>query len=128
MRALARQVDLMTCPPAVARFATPGQVFLTVGRHYDVFALAVFEGQPLFQVVDDLRYPAWLPSWLFDVVDPALPSDWIGNVFREEPSFVAGPDFVAKDQAAYGRMVELEAHEVDLFWKRVDASIERPEE
>jgi hypothetical protein len=118
----------MTCPPTVARFATPGQVFVTAGKHYDVFALAVFEGQPLLQVVDDLRSPAWLPSWLFDVVDPSLPSDWIGNVFHEEPSFVAGPDFVAKDQTAYGRMVELEANEVDLFWKRVDASIERPEE
>jgi hypothetical protein len=61
------------------------------------------------------------------VVDAALPSDWIGNVFREEPSVVAGPDFVAKDQSAYRRVVELEAHEVDLFWKRVDALIERPE-
>ena len=103
MRVLARQVNLMTCPPNVARFATPGQVLVTAGRHYEVFALAVFEGHPLIQIVDDLRYP----SWLFDVVDPALPSDWICNLFREEPSFVAGPDFVAKDQAAYGRWLSL---------------------
>ena len=127
MRAQARQVDLTGCPPGVARFATPGQVFVTIGQQYEVFALAVYEGCPLFQIVDDLRYPAWLPSWLFDVVDPALPLDWIGGVFRDEPSFVAGPDFVAKDQSAYGRMVELEAYEVDLFWKRVEASSEQPE-
>ncbi len=33
---------------------------------------------------------------------------------------VIGPEFVARDQAAYRAMVELEADQVGRFWKRVD--------
>jgi hypothetical protein len=121
MRVLARLVDLTRCPAGVAESATPGQVFVTVGRQYDVHAIAVFEGVPMLQIVDDIRYPAWLPAWLFEVVDAALPPDWICCVFREEPALVLGPEFVAKDQQAYASMVELEADQVDRFWKRVEA-------
>ncbi len=119
MLAVARKIDLENLPEAIARLAPPGQVFLTVERHYDVFAVAIFEGQVLLQVVDDLEYPAWLPAWLFELQDTALPSEWICNVFREEPALVLGPVFVAKDLAAYVRMVELEAGAVDLFWQQV---------
>jgi len=119
MRAVARQIEVGSLPESIAKFAPPGQVFLTAGRQYDVHAIAVFEGQPSLLVVDDLRNPAWYPAWLFEVVDTALPPDWICNVFREEPALVVGPDFVASDLAAYEGMVELAADRVDLFWKRV---------
>ena len=121
MQVVARHVDVATAPPELAGLVTPGQVFLTAGRTYAVFSLAVFKGRTTLQVVDDLRYPAWLPAWLFDVVDAAVPSDWICNVFHDDPVLVAGPPFVAKDQGAHARMVELEASEVDLFWKREQA-------
>ena len=122
MRAVARHIDAGNLPESVARFASPGQVFLTAGRQYDVHAIAVFEGLPSFHVVDDLRYPAWYPAWLFDLADTALPPDWICNVFREQPALVIGPDFVASDLDAYEGMVELAADKVDLFWKRVGSS------
>jgi hypothetical protein len=122
MQAVARQVDEESLPDSVAKFATPGQVFITAGRRYEVHAIAVFDGRASFQVVDDLRYPAWYPAWLFDVTDSALPPDWICNVFREEPALVIGPEFVARDLAAYQGMVELFADKVDLFWKRVGSS------
>lgn len=120
MLAVARQVDLETLPGAIARFAPPGQVFLTAGHQYRVFAVAVFKGQAFLQVVDDLKHPAWLPALLFDLEETTLPPDWICSVFREEPTLLLGPDFVAKDLAAYKRMVELEPDAVELFWKRVE--------
>lgn len=109
-------------PKPVARFAPPGQRFLTVGRQYEVHAIAVFEGVTRFQVVDDLGYPHWYPTWLFEVSDTTMPSDWICNVFRDEPALVIGPNFVAGDLAAYEAMVELDSEKVDLFWKRVGPS------
>lgn len=118
MRGVARHVDSEQLPEALRRLAPAGQTFVTAGREYSVFAVAVFEGHALLQVIDDLEYPAWLPAWLFDVKDTELPSDWICNVSREEPALVLGPEFVAKDRSAYNRMVELDSESVEMFWKR----------
>lgn len=121
MQVVARCVDLSEAPVEIAPLLTPGQVFVTAGQKYAVFALAVFEGRTTLQVIDDLNGPAWLPACLFDVTDSVVSSDWICSLFRDDPVLVAGPAFVAQDQAAHARMVGLEAHEVDLFWKRVQA-------
>ncbi|WP_437779222.1 hypothetical protein [Sorangium sp. So ce1097] len=97
------------------------QTFLTVGREYEVQAVAVFRGFPVLQVVDDLGGSSWRASWLFDVVERSIPTDWICNILHEEPAMLLGPEFVAKDEDSYGAMVELEAEQVDRFWKRVNA-------
>ena len=34
---------------------------------------------------------------------------------------IIGPDFIAKDKESYIAMVELQADQVDRFWKRIDA-------
>jgi hypothetical protein len=70
--------------------------------------------------VDDLGYPAWIPGWLFTITDPSLPADWICQVLHEELELVMGPDFIAKDESAYGTMVDLASDQVERFWKRVD--------
>jgi hypothetical protein len=121
MLVVAKKVDYARCPPEVARFAPPEQVRLTVGKMYEVHAVAVFNGIIMLQVIDDLRYPTWEPMWLFDLQDRTLPDDWICNLFHDEPSMVLGPEFVARDEESYGAMVELEAEQVDLFWKRVES-------
>lgn len=121
MRAIARQIDIGSLPASIARFAPPGQVFLTAGREYDVHAISVFGGQPTFLVVDDLKYPAWYPAWLFDVTATVLPPDWICSVFRAEPVLVLGPKFVASDIDAYEGMVELAADKVEMFWRRIES-------
>ena len=123
MRVVAREVDESDMPQALIRREPPGQRFLTVGREYTVHALTVFEGHVKFQIVDDLGHPALHAAWLFDVVDPSIPNDWIASPFRAEPSLVVGPPFLASDLDAYARMVQLEMAEVDEFWKRLD----RPE-
>ncbi len=42
-------------------------------------------------------------------------------MFHDEPALLLGPDFVAKDQAAHASMAELEADQVDRFWKRIES-------
>ena len=121
MRVIAREVNWGECPHEIASYTKQPETFITVGRDYEVHAVAIFKGFPGLQVVDDLRQPSWEAGWLFDVVENAIPEDWICNVFREEPVLVLGPDFVARDRVSYGAMVELEADQVDRFWKRVEA-------
>lgn len=125
MRVVARDVDPLDAPPAVAPFAVPGQVFLTPNRTYDVHAIAVFEGVVALQVMDDLwaetRLPDWYPAWLFDVVERSLDDDWIVGVFQAEPAIVIGPDFVAASLESYEQMVELYRDKVDRFRRRIAA-------
>lgn len=125
MRVVARQVDLNSVPESIREFVAPGQVFLTAGKEYDVHAIVVFERHVAFQVVDDMEYPEWYPAWLFDVTDSRLPRDWICNVFRGEPAFVMGPEFIAKDIKSYVEMVEKAPEQVDLFWERVESLSKR---
>lgn len=121
MRVIARQVDWSECPTEIAPYTTRAQTFLTVGNEYEVHAVAIFKGSPRLQVVDDLGYPSWRASWLFDMVDTSLPRDWICNVLDDEPRLLLGPEFVARNEASYEAMVELEPDQVARFWERLDA-------
>lgn len=121
MLAIARKVNWSECPANIAPYTKESQTFLTVGREYEVHAVAIFKGFPNLQVIDDLGYPTWQVVWLFEVTDTKIPKDWICNVFHDEPVLVLGPDFVARDEVSYGAMVELEAAQVERFWRRVDA-------
>lgn len=121
MRVRARQVNWDECPNELAPYTKRSQTFLTVGREYEAQALIVFKGFPVLQVVDDHRRPSWYATWLFDIVDHVIPTDWICNFLHEEPSMLLGPEFIVKDEESYGAMVELEADQVDRFWKRLDA-------
>jgi hypothetical protein len=88
MEVQARHVDVAQAPETIASLVTPGQVFITPGKRYAVFAIASFGARLTLQVVDDLGYPAWLPASRFEVIDPALPSDWICSVFHDEPALL----------------------------------------
>jgi hypothetical protein len=79
-------------------------------------------------MIDDLGYPSWKPAWLFDVVDPSIPGDWICSTFRDDPCLVLGPAFVAGSLEAYAAMVELEPAQVEQFWQRVEKSPANPDE
>lgn len=119
MRMRARHVDATSIPTAIRPYL--GQTFLTTGKDYEVEAAAVFEGLVMLQVVDDLGNPAWRPAWLFDLVEPTIPGDWVLASFHNEPALVLGPAFIAESVQAYGAMVELQPDQVRRFWERVDA-------
>lgn len=114
----ARPVNQALAPAAVRPYL--GQLLITPGKEYEVHAAAVFEGLLLVQVIDDVGYPAWKPAWLFDVVDRAVPTDWICSTFHDDPSLVLGPEFIAGGQERYAAMVELEPEQVERFWKRIE--------
>jgi len=72
-----------------------------------------------FQVINDLDSPVWLPAWLFRVIENTIPSGWRFNVFGNDLEMVLGPEFVAADEQAYKRMVELYPAAVEAFWRNV---------
>lgn len=120
MRAVAQRTSFENSPPELGVYQkASGQVFLTISQEYEVHALAAFANAIFLQVVDDNNYPAWYPAWLFNVVDKTLPSDWIGNIFHDELELVFGPEFIARDEASYSAMVELESNSVRQFWNRI---------
>lgn len=121
MRVSARAVNWADCPASAAPHAVQSQTFVTVGREYEVHAMAVFNGNPLLQVVDDLGLPAWKSVWLFQVVSHDLPDDWLVSLFRGEPAVVFGPEFLVRDEDTYSAMVELDSGQVARFWSRIDA-------
>ena len=124
MRVRATKRERDECLDEVRLFIPGDGASVTVGKVYEVHAISVFGGNVLVQIVDDLRFPVWYPSVLFEVVNRDLPSDWQCNSFAQismqKHIVVFGPEFVVQNEAAYNAMVELDADQVDLFWKRVD--------
>ena len=120
MRVQASVVDYSECPEQVKPYVKPDQVFVTIGKQYEIHGIALFGCVLMLNIVDDLGYPNWNPSWLFDVVELTLPHDWECNLFKGDLGMVLGPEFVARDEGAYSRMVELDAEQVERFWKRLD--------
>ena len=103
---------------------------ITTGREYDVYAISLFGlpeyGRPrilTFQIIES-NSPSWLPSFLFEVVEPSLPKDWECNLFPSG-NFVIGPAFVVETEDAYGAMVEQEPDAMRKFRAR-QREIESP--
>ena len=125
MRVIGRSVEISECPPNIRAYV--GQSFVTVGKEYEVHALAIFDGIVMMQIVDDVGMPSWRPGWLFETLDGAMASDWICNAPNDGPiSLLVGPPFVVQDEASYTQMVELETDQVARFWKRIDDKLLRP--
>lgn len=126
MRVIARKVNLAECPPLIASlgYGQSHNVRVTWGKEYVVYAISLFRDILDLQIVDDLGYPAWYPSWFFDNSEMSIPGDWICNIQHDDHQFMIGPAFVAKDEEAYKAMVQLEPEPVRLFWERVKASSE----
>ncbi|MCX7806883.1 MAG: hypothetical protein N3A38_17100 [Planctomycetota bacterium] len=106
-----------------SRRCDPG---ITPGKTYEVYALS-FVGHPeynrprtlAFQIIDDAGFQAWLPAFLFEIVDRKLPSDWEANLFPDG-NFVIGPSFVVESPEAYDAMVESDPEAMKKFWERLE--------
>jgi hypothetical protein len=99
-------------------YSSESKTYITLGKEYEVYALSVFQGVVFLQVINDVDIIDWLPAWLFEVRDTSLPSDWIANLFQEEPVLILGPEFVASDEIAYARMAELHPAALEKFRQR----------
>ena len=117
-----------------AGWSTQSQVFVTIGREYEVHAL-VFAGNPEyrtprprilgFQIVNDIDSPSFYPTCLFEVVDRTLPHDWECNLFPPG-NFLIGPRFIIESTEAFDAMSDKEPDAMRKFRSRLqDIEAER---
>ena len=129
MRVRARNVQAGDCSPRIRAFIGENQRFLTPPNEYEVHAMSLFDGFLFLQIVNDIRFPAWLPFVLFEEIDGTIPSDWKCTFFPRNSErgllMLLGPDFIVRDEKSYQEMVELDAEQVDRFWKRIDLLSQR---
>jgi hypothetical protein len=129
MRVRARNIDeaLAKMPAHEAPFEPRGQVFLTEGKEYTVYALSVYKRVVSVLIVDDLRTQTFYLTRLFEVIDPKVGSDWICSTFPDDPvQLLLGPAYVAKDLESYGALLDCRQAQVDLFWRRINEGIVEP--
>jgi hypothetical protein len=121
MRLLAIRQTFEECPPEISAIGVfPDSVtHVTKGKIYEAYAIAVWSGVPVFQVIDDLGSVTWLAGWLFKIESNDIPEDWVINCFEGKVSLVMGPSFVAENEAAYDAMIDEEVEAKTKFWQRV---------
>jgi hypothetical protein len=129
MRVRARKIQANELSPRIQGYIGQNQQFLTHANEYEVHAMSFFDGLLFLQIIDDTRFPAWVPSSLFEQADTSIPSDWKCTMFPRSTEkgilMLLGPDFIVRDEKSYQEMVELDADQVDRFWKRIDSLSEQ---
>jgi hypothetical protein len=101
---------------------------LTVGSRYVVYAITTFHGHCWYYVFDDNRlpYPVWKLAPLFEILDPAIPPDWVCGYVRkseEDEGFpvISFPEW-ACDHSFYERLVDGDPEATAVFeMRRVSA-------
>ena len=58
-------------------YTTESQFSLTVGQEYSVLGMAVWNSSVLVLVADQNDWPNWIPTELFTVKDPRVPTGWL---------------------------------------------------
>jgi len=126
MRASAIKTNYQGCPSSilVLGFSAESETNITLNKEYSVWALSRWRGVPFFQIINDINFPVWLPSWLFNLTDKSVPAGWVFNFYEDEIEVLLGPDFIAQDQDAYQSMVEMIPSSVEAFWRNVKMSEE----
>lgn len=118
MKAVAKKLDWNDVPEDVRPFVSQNQTFITAECEYVVYAISVYKKVSFFLVVDDLEAPVFLPSWAFSLTSKEVRSDWICNIdLGGDVELVIGPDFIARDLAAYVGMIDQETAALDRFWR-----------
>jgi hypothetical protein len=95
---------------------------ITKNNDYEVYAIIVYKGIPMLQIINDANKPDWLASVFFEAYNHSIPNDWICNIVtdnEDQEILIMGPNFIAKDALSYDRMIDLEPEEVHLFWERI---------
>jgi len=65
---------------------------LTVGAIYEVVGI----GGKHLRVIDDDGEPILFHAALFDVVDPAIPDDWVVNSYSDGENYFDPPEFAER--------------------------------
>ncbi|MEU6235625.1 hypothetical protein [Kitasatospora sp. NPDC047058] len=83
---------------------------LTVGKSYEVYAMALISGSLTVLVADEYDKPAWLPIELFEVRDPRVPDHWEFAKGEVGPNAPAPGELICQARWGYGEVVRSEIH------------------
>ncbi len=121
MQVKALNIDWKNVPPEVKPFISHTQTFITPGKEYPAYALSIYVKVVFLLIIDDLETPVFLPSWLFEIVSPDIPKDWICNLrVDDDVDMVIGTEFIAKDLEAYNSLADQEPEQLDRVWALVE--------
>ncbi len=103
----------------IRAFMGSNQTFVGPPNEYEVHAMSLFDGVLFFQVVNDIRFPAWVPSIVFEIVDGTMPNDWKCNLFSKNgekgPSDVERPIPWCCSPVQFSGWLALAAHISNAF-------------
>ena len=90
---------------------------------YVVFAVLLWKGIVHYLIVNDTtQRPNWLPSLLFEIVDPRLPAGWelrFPDNPQMSPAMVCGyPEIASEDGCHYIDLIERETPALQIFERR----------
>lgn len=69
-----------------------------------------------FRVVDDRNEPIAYPKYLFEIIDPRLPSGWM-YLESEAAGFIIGPVELVSERGFYVRFFDKDPDAIALFTK-----------
>jgi hypothetical protein len=58
-------------------YTEQSEFYLTIGKEYTVFAIALWRSTILFLICDDYDLPSWHPAELFSISQPRMPDNWL---------------------------------------------------
>jgi hypothetical protein len=102
---------------------SPATIFhLTVGREYEVYAMALWESGLVVLVVDDTGLPRWQPVELFDITDHSVPVDWEFDLGARGDLVKAlwGYSTLIRDPHHHDSLSELAPRALEVFWSEVN--------
>jgi len=64
------------------------QMFITVDREYNVYAISAFNDCMWYFIAEDIfgqgrNYPFWYPAELFEIIEHKISSTWVVNAIKE---------------------------------------------
>lgn len=93
---------------------------VSVGKEYDIFAMALWQGTLLMLVADDHHLPNWFPAELFSYSHPRLPPDWLFTASLTEASGLEalwGYERLITDPSHYDALLEREPEALTYFYE-----------
>lgn len=95
-------------------YTTQSAFTVSVGKEYQVFAMALWRGVVLMLLADDSHFPNWFPIDLFSMSDSRLPENW---------SFLSAESNESGLQALWGyeRLITDDSHYDGLLEREPEA-------
>jgi hypothetical protein len=91
---------------------------VSIGKEYEVFAMALWQSVIIVLVLDETKKPNWYSIELFSVADGRLPGDWMFNSLANDERGVEaiwGYEAMVSDPRHYEALIERDRNALDIF-------------